>query len=62
MGVPFETLLPYGVIIGVRLLGQFESFCSQFTADVRRHWIWPPLSQALGQRWQAGALEPGLVG
>lgn len=59
MGVPFEALLPYGIIITVRAIGQFTlGHCSLFSIDVWSEWLWPSLCQALCQRWQEGALEP----
>jgi hypothetical protein len=59
MGVPFEALLPYGIIIGVRIIGQsLWGLQLTYATDVWRDWLRSSLRQALRQRWQEGTLEP----
>lgn len=63
MGVPFEALLPYGIILGVRLIRQSPlELLLTSTTDVRPVRIWNLFREGLCQRRQEGPLEPGSLG
>lgn len=63
MGVPFEALLPYGIILGVRLIRQSPlELLLTSTTDVRPVRIWYLFRKGLCQRRQEGPLEPGSLG
>lgn len=63
MGVPFEALLPYGIVVGVRITRQCSGELQLTTTiDVQHFWHRPSLCQALLQRGQEDPLEPGSLG
>lgn len=58
MPVPFEALLPWGIIATVRLLRPVpvELLLTPFTV-LLRHWCWSSLHQASWKRGQEVPLE-----
>lgn len=53
MGVPFEALIPYGIMLTVRQPHPFLGTKGELSfADVRNQWSWTGLDQALAEWWE----------